>query len=193
MTWLSKLGDWGDVLSPLLKSEFFEATQKAIKEEKTKHTVYPAGVDTFKAFELCQLQDTRVVILGQDPYHNGQATGLAFAVNGERIPPSLKIITRELQAQYDHVPEEFDYSLEHWAKQGVLLLNTALTVVKGNAASHMHLWSWWTPKVLTALSKSNPNIIFVLWGKQAQSYAKYIKSPNILKCPFPKKPAFPPE
>jgi uracil-DNA glycosylase len=190
MTWLSKLGDWGDVLSPLFSSPNFEATQKAIKAEKKKHAVYPAGADTFKAFELCQFQDTRVVILGQDPYHNGQATGLAFAVNDKRIPPSLKIITRELQAQYDYVPDEFDYSLEHWAKQGVLLLNTALTVVKGNPASHIHLWSWWTPRILMKLSQSNSNIIFVLWGKQAQSYSKYIQSQNILKSAHPAAEAY---
>ena len=185
MTWLDKLGDWGDILSPYLTSSQFDMLVDNIKRDAPKG-VYPAGKDCFKAFELCQLQDLRVVILGQDPYHNGQATGLAFGVNSTPIPPSLKIITRELRAQFDYVPEEFDYSLQHWAAQGVLLLNTALSVIKKQPGSHSHLWNWLTPMLIKEMCTHKKDIIFVLWGKHAQSYEPHIHNTKyVLKSPHP--------
>jgi len=180
MTWKDKLGDWGDVLSPLFSDSKFITIQKEIQKEKKLRKIYPAGVDTFKAFELCQLSDVKVVILGQDPYHNGQAIGVAFGVNSTPIPPSLKVITRELNAQYYHTPDEFDYSLTHWAKQGVFLLNTSLTVVEGNPASHSHLWTFFTVNVIKSIVKHKPSTIFVLWGKHAEKYKKYIPEDRVL-------------
>lgn len=190
MNWLDKLGDWGDVLSPYLTSSQFDMLTDDIKRDVPKG-VYPAGKDCFKAFKLCQLENLRVVILGQDPYHNGQATGLAFGVNSTPIPPSLKIITRELRAQFDHVPEEFDFSLEHWAAQGVLLLNTALSVVKGQPGSHSHLWSWLTPMLIKEMCNHKEDLIFVLWGKHAQKYEVHIhNTKHILKSPHPAAEAY---
>jgi uracil-DNA glycosylase len=173
--WTSKLGDWEPHLAPILSSKSFRRIQDEIKRyRQLGQTVYPKGEDAFRAFELCQLENTKVVIIGQDPYHNGSATGLAFGVNGTPIPPSLNVIRRELCAQFDHVPEEFDNSLEHWASQGVLLLNTALSVLKGRAASMSQLWQWFTPMVVKLICKHKPGTIFVLWGRHAQSYRKYI-------------------
>lgn len=175
----SKLGDWGDILSPILNSSRFAELRAEINKDVHKG-VYPNPKDAFRAFELCQLEDLKVVIIGQDPYHNGQATGLAFGVNRLPVPPSLKIIRRELQAQFDYVPEEFDNSLEHWARQGVLLLNTAFSVVKKDPGSHSNIWSWFTPMILTAICAAKKDLIFVLWGKHAQSYERYTH--HTLKC-----------
>lgn len=185
MTWKDKLGDWGDILFPLFSEPNFILVQQEIQKEKKIRKIYPAGVDTFKAFELCQLADTKVVILGQDPYHNGQAIGVAFGVKSEPIPPSLKVITRELNAQYNHTPEEFDFTLTHWAKQGVLLLNTSLTVVEANPASHSHLWSKFTAQVIKKIAEYDSSIIFVLWGKHAEKYKKYIKDNRVLTSAHP--------
>jgi len=191
MNWLSKLGDWGDALSPYISSAAFDMLIEQVKADKAKG-VFPHPENLFKAFETTQLEDLKVVILGQDPYHNGQATGLAFGVESKtKIPPSLKIIRRELQAQFDHVPDEFDHSLEHWAKQGVLLLNTALTVVKGQAGSHSHLWAQLTPMFIKEMCSRKKDIIFVLWGKHAQGYEKYIHNTSrILKSPHPAAEAY---
>jgi uracil-DNA glycosylase len=121
-----------------------------------------------------------VVILGQDPYHDGSATGLAFANSGDgpRISPSLAWIKKALEHDYDTLCLDFDYGLTSWAKQGVLLLNTALTVEKGKAGSHTVLWNTFTKELLTSLTSTKDDIIFVLWGKKAQDYAKFIKGNN---------------
>lgn len=185
MTWKDKLGDWGDVMSPLFSSKEFQTLQDTIKKDKLTSKVYPDGVNTFKAFELCQLADVKVVILGQDPYHNGQAIGVSFGVKSNPIPPSLKVITRELNAQYNHTPEEFDFSLSHWSKQGVLLLNTALTVVEDAPGSHSHLWKFFTTKIIKSIVEHNKSTIFVLWGKQAEVYSKYLKDARVLTAPHP--------
>jgi uracil-DNA glycosylase len=175
----SKLGDWGDILSPILTSTRFTELRAEINKDVSKG-VYPNPEDAFKAFELCQLEDLKVVILGQEPYANGQSNGLAFGVNNSVVTPSLKIIRRELQAQFDHVPEEFDNSLEHWAKQGVLLLNSSFSVVKDEPASHLHIWKWFTPMVLTAICAAKKGLIFVLWGSYAQKHEKFLQ--HHLKC-----------
>jgi uracil-DNA glycosylase len=180
MTWKDKLGDWGDVMSPLFSSKEFQTLQDTIKKDKLTSKVYPDGADTFKAFELCQLSEVKVVILGQDPYHNGQAIGVSFGVKSTPIPPSLKVITRELNAQYNYTPDEFDYSLTHWGKQGVLLFNTALSVVKDTPGSHSHLWTFFTTNVIKHIVKHKPNTIFVLWGKHAEKYKKYIPEDKVL-------------
>lgn len=172
---LSRVGDWGKVLGPLFDDPRFEETRKSISIQSLSNKVYPEKADVFKAFELCQMKDLKVVILGQDPYHNGSATGVAFGVKeGDRIPPSLRIIYKELCSQFDHYPEEFDYSLQHWGKQGVLLLNTALTVNAKQAGSHSVFWRWWTKEVIKGICEHKRHTIFVLWGKHAQSYKENI-------------------
>jgi len=171
---LIQLGDWGKILGPLIDDPRFNDTRKAIVEHNLNNVVYPNPENVFRAFELCQLKDLRVVILGQDPYHNGQATGLAFGVNGGRIPPSLRIIYKELCDQFDYTPDDFDYSLEHWSKQGVLMLNTALTVNAKQPGSHSDIWKWWTKEVIKRICEYKRHTIFVLWGKHAQSYKDLI-------------------
>jgi uracil-DNA glycosylase len=189
-----KLGDWGEHLFPLIKSSQFEMMVSQIKADKLggRVRIYPSSKDVFKAFELTPLSDVRVVILGQDPYHNGQATGLAFGVNKPPIPPSLKIIFKELCDQYDHrvSPDEFDFSLESWAEQGVLLLNTSLSVVERKPGSHSTLWEWWTPHVIDLINKHCDNPIFFLWGKHAQKYKSRIQSINVLECSHPAAEAY---
>ena len=117
--------------------------------------------------------------------HDKILEAAAFGVKSEPITPSLKVITRELNAQYNHTPEEFDFTLTHWAKQVVLLLNTSLTVVEANPASHSHLWSKFTAQVIKKIAEYDSSIIFVLWGKHAEKYKKYIKDNRVLTSAHP--------
>lgn len=141
-----------------------------VGRERTQHTIFPPASEAFTAFELLPPGDVRVVVLGQDPYHGpGQAHGLAFSVPPHvRIPPSLRNIFRELHADLGHpIPEHGD--LRPWARQGVLLLNTVLTVREGQAHSHRgHGWEWFTGQVLDALSRDPAGKVFVLWGAAAK-------------------------
>lgn len=141
---------------------------------------YPEKENVFRAFKLCPLDQLKVIIIGQDPYHTpGKATGLAFGVpENELCPPSLRIIFRNLHSTYhgdEYISKEdfnymYDRTLEHWAKQGVLLLNTALTVEKGKAGSHAEYWHWFTEEVIKAIEEYNDKVIIVRWGKHAQSF-----------------------
>ena len=167
--------DYGwEELRPLIDSSQFDFTVETIRSRGAK--IYPKRQDTFKAFTLCPLDKVEVVILGQDPYHNGQATGLAFGVAHKPIPPSLRIIHKELCNQFDHHQpiDEFDHTLEHWAKQGVLLLNTALTVEEKSAGAHAWLWDWFTVQVIKLIQERRRHTIFVLWGKHAQKFKEHI-------------------
>jgi len=190
----SQVGDWYPLLEPIISSDKFKPIASEIKRCKQTFTkIYPETTKTFRAFKLCQLADTRVVILGQDPYHDGRATGLCFANNiGLGKPsPSLQWIVKALEYEYDTICVDFDYDLETWASQGVLLLNTALTVVKGYAGSHTELWRPFTEELITNLSLTKNNIIFVLWGKKAQEYSKFIHGNNkIITAPHPAADAY---
>ena len=135
--------------------------------------VFPANEYIFKAFDYFEFNETKVVILGQDPYHGvNQSTGLAFAINSEsKIPPSLRNIKKELKFDLDIDLE--DNSLEKWAKQGVLLLNASLTVVEGKPNSHVKLWDEYTNKIIFELNKLD-NLVFVSWGAFALNKLKDI-------------------
>lgn len=161
-------------LEPLVDSSQFDFTVEEIKSKGKK--IYPKRQDIFKAFRLCPLSEVQVVILGQDPYHNGQATGMAFGVAHKPIPPSLRIIHKELCAQFDHTQslDDFDHTLEHWAKQGVLLLNTCLTVEEKTPGAHAGMWDWFVVQVLRMVQEKRRKTIFVLWGKHAQKFKKHI-------------------
>ena len=189
-----QVGDWYPLLEPIVSSDKFKPITSEIKRCKQTFTkIYPETTKTFRAFKLCQLADTRVVILGQDPYHDGSATGLAFANSNKssKISPSLSWIVKALEYEYNTVCIDFDYDLQTWAKQGVLLLNTALTVVKGYAGSHTELWRPFTQELITQLSLNKNNIIFVLWGKKAQEYSKFIHGDNkIITAPHPAADAY---
>ena len=146
---------------------------------KQKANIYPAQEDIFNAFKR-PFDDIRVVILGQDPYHTpgGIADGLAFSTRSKICPPSLRNILQEVEDDYYGGLNLFrkpgDYSLDSWAKQGVLLLNTALTVEEGVPGSHLHLWTHFTIEVMKILSAETTAVIFMLWGKKAQFYKAYI-------------------
>ncbi len=163
-----KLGDWWPVLKPVFDSQKFVTLRDALKQEYSSGTCYPSPGNVFRAFELTQFHDLKVVILGQDPYHNGIATGLAFATNNGKMSPSLRNIVKELHDSYGmEVSADFDTSLEDWAKQGVLLLNTSLTVREKQPNSHKAIWDGFTLQVIKRIVANHRNIVFVAWGKDA--------------------------
>lgn len=190
----NQLGDWGDVLSPYISTPSFDHVRSQLRLEKSKTVVYPSDDKIFKAFELCQFKDLKVVILGQDPYHRGEAIGVCFGVDTtqSKIPPSLRVIVKELQSQYPEIDtSNFDYSLYSWAQQGVLLLNTYLTVAKNSPGSHQNMWAWWTASILKEIcARKCGNVLFILWGKHAQSFSYLIPSCLILKSAHPAAEAY---
>ena len=181
-----QVGEWYKILDPIFKMDYFQELIKQHRNNVTTSKVYPERGKTFRAFQMCPLESVRVVILGQDPYHDGSATGLAFANDGGRVSPSLNNIIQAVRNDFG--PVNVDKSLESWAKQGVLLLNTALTVQKGRAGSHVIMWMPFTRDIITRLSVEKPDLIWVLWGKKAQEYERHIMYPSghtILKAPHP--------
>jgi uracil-DNA glycosylase len=168
--------DWNQVLADEFTSSYWHELREFVTLERSQYQVFPAPENVFNAFELTSLADTRVVILGQDPYHGpGQAHGLAFSVQqGSRIPPSLRNIYKELADDIDcQVPSHGD--LTSWAQQGVLLLNTTLTVRSGEAASHQgHGWETFTDRVIRELNDKTESIVFILWGASSRKKASLI-------------------
>ncbi|MBT2663795.1 uracil-DNA glycosylase [Bacillus sp. ISL-45] len=165
---------------PLLAEEFEKAYYLDLREflidEYRTRTVYPEKEDIFNALKFTDYEDVKVVILGQDPYHGqGQAHGLSFSVKpGVKVPPSLRNIYKELNADLGCEIPDHGY-LKKWADQGVLLLNTVLTVREGEANSHRGKgWEHFTDKVITLLNEREKPVIFILWGKPAQSKLKLI-------------------
>ena len=176
--------NWKEVLAPALQSQKMQEIKKFLQEERNTKNIYPDGKSVFRAFELCPYEQTRVVILGQDPYHTpGTADGLAFSTQQKEIPPSLLVIFKEiykdLNIQYYHNTSFEDFfpngNLEGWAKRGFLLLNTVLTVEEGKAGSHKDLgWDIVIKAVFDGLNKKDHQVIFLLWGKEAQKYKSLI-------------------
>jgi uracil-DNA glycosylase len=162
--------DW----NPLLRSEFdqpyWSALQAFVRDERARYPVYPPDPEVFAALHLTPYADTRVVILGQDPYHgSGQAHGLCFSVRrGVAIPPSLVNIHTELRDDLGIEPPGHG-NLETWARQGVLLLNATLTVRGGHAASHQGRgWEIFTDRVLDVVNAKDTRVVFILWGASAR-------------------------
>ena len=171
---------WLNYLSNEFKSDYMMKLSIFLKEEKKIKTVYPNGGKIFNAFNLTPFPKVKVVILGQDPYHGpNQANGLCFSVNNSvSIPPSLKNIYKELYNDL-RIPLNKSGCLERWSKQGILLLNTCLTVEKGKPGSHRNIgWERFTDKVLERLNKHKKNVVYLLWGKQAQEKARIISKVN---------------
>tara|TARA_Y100000992_G_scaffold299057_1_gene265236 strand:- start:1021 stop:1719 length:699 start_codon:yes stop_codon:yes gene_type:complete len=140
-------------------------------------TIFPKLENIFKCFSYFEPNNTKVVLIGQDPYHGlNQATGLCFGVNNNIIPPSLKNISKELKNDLNI--ELKDYTLENWAKQGVLLLNASLSVIQSKPGTHMKLWNHFTDFIINELNNMNHTIIFVAWGAFAHTKLKYI---NLMK------------
>lgn len=174
--------DWDLALSDEFEKDYFLRIQEFIDEEYSTKTVYPPYGEIFNAFKLTPLDNVKVVILGQDPYHEaGQAHGLAFSTpDGRPIPRSLKNIFKEINAEYDY-PIPKSGCLEKWARQGVFLLNTVLTVEDGNANSHSKCgWQTFTDNVIKTLNDQSQPIVFMLWGKQAEKKKELITNENHL-------------
>ena len=171
---------WKPVLAPEFNQPYFTQLTEFIKHEKAAgKTIYPLGSQIFNAFEFTPFNEVKVVILGQDPYHGaGQAHGLCFSVNKNvAVPPSLKNIYKELQTDIEGYTAPNHGDLSHWAKQGVLLLNATLTVEKDKAGSHQGKgWEQFTDAVIKQLSTQKEKLVFILWGKFAQSKATLINT-----------------
>ena len=174
--------DWDLALANEFDKDYFVNIMDFVNEEYSSKTIYPPYDDIFNAFKLTPLNNVKVVILGQDPYHEeGQAHGLAFSTpEGRPIPRSLKNIFKEINSEYDcPIPESG--CLENWARQGVFLLNTVLTVEEGNANSHSKCgWQTFTDHVIDVLNRQSQPIVFMLWGKQAEKKHELITNPNHL-------------
>ncbi len=171
--------DWDLVLHDEMQKSYFKYIKDFIKEERLSKTIYPSAKDLFNAFRLTDFKDIKVVILGQDPYHGEkEAMGLSFSVRtGVRTPPSLKNIFKELKD--DLGVERTDTDLSDWAKQGVFLLNTVLTVEKDKANSHKDIgWEIFTDFVIKQINDKLNNVVFILWGRQARDKKRLITNPN---------------
>ena len=167
---------WKEVLSPFLKSEKFVRLSNFVESERRLHDIYPLSQDVFTALNTCSFDDVKVVIIGQDPYHGpGQGHGLAFSVQKDtKIPPSLKNIFKELESDIG-IQHPSHGNLEYWASQGVLLLNTVLTVERGNANSHSRMgWEDFSDEIISALNEKQNGLVFLLWGGPAAKKAKAV-------------------
>ena len=162
--------DWKELLQPEFDKPYFEELIRFVKEEYATRRIYPRGSNIFRAFDKCPFEQLKVVIIGQDPYHNpGQANGLCFSVNaGVQFPPSLQNIFREIE-QDTGTPIPPTGELDRWAEQGVLLLNSVLTVREYQAASHAGRgWEEFTDAVVRTINARKEGIVYMLWGSYAQ-------------------------
>lgn len=181
--------DWAEKISLEYKKQYYRELFNFIKEEYSKVVVYPPSEDIFNAMHLTPLSKVKCVILGQDPYHEpGQAHGLCFSVKPDvRIPPSLENIYKELHDDIGFEIPNHGY-LEEWAKQGVLLLNTVLTVQAHRAFSHRGKgWEQFTDAIIRTVNEEDRPIVFLLWGKPAQEKKALLNNPKhlILEAPHP--------
>ena len=171
--------DWDEILADEWTKPYYLKLREFLKSEYAAKTVYPDMNDIFNALKLTSFEDTKVVIIGQDPYHGeGQAHGLCFSVKkGVTPPPSLKNIFKELNADIGK-PIPKDGELTEWAKQGVLLLNNVLTVREGQPASHKGMgWEIFTDRIISELNRKQTPVVFLLWGAHAQKKAEIITNP----------------
>lgn len=181
--------DWLKPLSPEFKKPYYAKLYKTVKEEYSTHLIFPPADDIFNAFAFTPLSQVKVVILGQDPYHNnGQAHGLCFSVKPDvEIPPSLVNIYKELQDDCGCYIPNNGY-LEKWAREGVMLLNTVLTVRAHQANSHRGIgWEEFTDAAIRVLNEQDRPIVFMLWGRPAQLKKSMLNNPKhlILEAPHP--------
>lgn len=182
-------GGWDELLAPLFADERYLKIREFLKYEYSHYTVYPDMYDLYNCFRLTPLGELKVVILGQDPYHEpGQAHGLCFSVKeGVKLPPSLQNIYKEIESDLG-IKEPDCGDLTKWAKSGVLLLNTSLTVRAHIANSHSKCgWAWFTDEVIRLISEKCENVVFLLWGGNARSKAALIDGSKhlILQCAHP--------
>lgn len=163
------INDWDSLLEDEMKKDYYVEMEKLLADEYGKYSIYPHKEDIFRALNITAYKDVKAVILGQDPYHGpDQACGLSFSVKvGVKIPPSLRNIYRELEDDLGFkIPNHGD--LTKWGKEGVLLLNTSLTVRRGEANSHSKIgWQIFTDNIINLLSERREPIVFILWGNNA--------------------------
>ena len=170
---------WKKLLDSEFNSEYFKNLIAFVKEDYSKTTCYPKGSQIFSAFDFCPINDLKVVIIGQDPYHGvDQANGLCFSVNkGVPHPPSLINIFKEIQSDLGYKYQDNKGDLSKWAKQGVMLLNATLTVRNNSAGSHQNKgWETFTDKVIELISIETNNTVFLLWGSFAKQKKKLINT-----------------
>ena len=181
--------DWDEKLKIIWESEGFHKFMKIVDHEYETKTIFPPHDHIFEALKLTPYENVKVVIMGQDPYHGvGEAHGLSFSVQkGVKVPPSLQNIYKEL---YDDlgIPPASHGDLTNWAKEGVLMLNAVLTVIKDTPASHRKLgWERLTDYIIRLLNEKEEPVVFILWGNFAKEKAKYITNPRhlVLTSPHP--------
>ena len=180
--------NWDKVLNEMFNSDYFNNLMDKVNEEYNTKTIYPKKEDLFKSLINTDYNDVKVVIVGQDPYHGeGEAMGLSFSVNdGIKLPPSLKNIYKELFE--DLGVTRLSGDLTDWTKQGVLLLNSTLTVVKDNPASHSKLgWDLFTDEIIKKVNEKDSPVVFILWGNFAKTKKELITSPKhlVIESPHP--------
>lgn len=192
---LNKLGDWNILFKDFVNSPYFESLlNKLIEQTKSEEGLTPKIPQIFRAFYESPLKNLKIVIIGQDPYpQKNVADGIAFSSsNTNTIPPSLKIIFDEIQKTvYNNDEYTRDPNLERWSKQGILLLNTALTTIPGKIGEHYNLWSPFTKHILNELNKNYTDLIYVFMGGAAKNWANLISEENYkLYCYHPASAAY---
>lgn len=181
--------DWDGLLEAEFKKDYYLSLRGFLKQEYFTKKIFPPMNDIFNALKYTSYENTKIVILGQDPYHGeGQAHGLCFSVKpGVAHPPSLKNIFKELYSEYG-IPTPKSGELTGWAKQGVLLLNTTLTVREGSPASHKGQgWEILTDRIISLINEKCDSVVFMLWGSHARAKKALITNPRhlILECAHP--------
>ncbi len=182
-------GKWADVLKKEFSQDYYKKLYMKVREEYQNYKIFPPSGDIFNALHFTPLENVKAVILGQDPYHDdGQAHGLCFSVKkGVDIPPSLQNIYKELHDDVGITIPDHGY-LEKWARQGVLMLNTVLTVRAHQAHSHKDIgWEQFTDAIIKAVDEQDRPVVFLLWGKPAQMKKSLLKNPKhlVLEAPHP--------
>ncbi len=175
--------DWDAILADEWEKPYYKELRGFLKSEYATQRIYPKATDIFNALKYTSFEDTKVVIIGQDPYHGeGQAHGLCFSVKkGVTPPPSLKNMYKELNSDID-MPIPSHGELTSWARQGVLMLNAVLTVREGNPNSHKGKgWERVTDRIISELNRKETPVVFLLWGANAQKKAEIITNPNHIK------------
>ena len=173
--------DWDEILNDVTHTKEFYNTMVLAKKEYETKTVFPPKQNVFEALKMTSYENTRVVIVGQDPYHGvGEAHGLSFSVKpGVRVPPSLQNIYKEMKDDLGIIEPANCGDLTKWAKEGVLLLNAILTVEKDKAGSHSSLgWEFFTDNIIKILNEKETPVVFILWGSFARSKKLYITNPK---------------
>lgn len=175
--------NWNELFEKIKLQEYAKTLKLFLDEEYKNKIIYPPRNEMFNAFKYCTVNDLKVVIIGQDPYHEPyQAMGLCFAVNhGVALPPSLKNIYKEIENEYHVDMSKQDGDLTYLAKQGVLLLNSILSVEKGKPLSHnIKEYELFFKDILSFINTLNKPVVFLLWGGYAKSLSKYLTNPNFL-------------